>query len=376
VRFESFARHHGLDPDETRQRLIGAVSAVPGEVALLTGSLVEGLGNLRSDIDVYWVTDRPVETTFANALVCDMGAGVAADIEVFRPNGLRDLLSRFADIDTGPNRDVRRSATSFSLSELKLLHNLRIGIPLWGADGLEALQLALDSVALARTLLDLAHAHLDMLHSDILGALGAGEITTARHLLRAFRNHLAGALLAGLGETNPAEKWRPQKLTLARAAHGDIQLPGGRPLSEMVDEIENSDARIGTDDPYQVFRRLLAASWSILPWAETLLSGAAPRRGNRGSVQTRPSGGGRPLPALSLECRVGCDSRGVWLSALRSPQILYLGPLAHDLLPCFDGETSIAGAVRQLSQRSSASCDELRDGIQDFARVLEAYRLV
>jgi len=378
----TYLRHHGGDEGQ----LLTALAAVapPGEddIVYLSGSLIEGMGNHRSDLDVYCLladpSARPAEATFGDVAI-RLIEGLAVDIEMPPLAKVRDLMNRLAGFPSHTARDGRVSATAFSPGEIKLLHNLGVGRPLRGRERFEALRATLDPRALSRIGFDYASAYLDLLHADILGMIEVEQFEGARHLLRAYRMHLAGALLAACGETNPAEKWRSLKLRTLQAWCAGLALPGDQSLGAFVEGWFALDETIGQEPPAQSLGRLLHMTYALVPWALDRFYGGgvlAPEAARGIDAPARSEGSEPPLPALRLDCRLGRDGRGIWVTAIRSPDVLYINTLAHEAVLSFDGRTPALEARRRIAARSPAEPYELDGSITDLKAVLTDHALI
>ncbi|QOK99018.1 hypothetical protein HF909_21795 (plasmid) [Ralstonia pseudosolanacearum] len=87
----SFLGRHGLALPELGRELESRLSLKEGEWLFAAGSLVEGLGNDCSDLDVYIVTaDVERVETRSTSQALDLN-GVMVDIEVIRRNEIERL---------------------------------------------------------------------------------------------------------------------------------------------------------------------------------------------------------------------------------------------------------------------------------------------
>jgi hypothetical protein len=116
------AGEHVLD------RLLTSTSA--DEVLVVSGSLIEGLGNGRSDFDFFVLSDdRPLDVPVRMAF-----AGASwLDIEYVRPRVLKELAGKFDRADPKNVADV----LGLSRAELDRYYRLTIAVPVKGAYELE-----------------------------------------------------------------------------------------------------------------------------------------------------------------------------------------------------------------------------------------------
>ncbi|MFB8053506.1 PqqD family protein [Streptomyces rubiginosohelvolus] len=191
--------------------------------AFLSGSLVEGLGNETSDLDVFVIVDDKVAAPDAPAptVIRDvrMNADIRVDAEVWTLPALTTLAQAIEGTDLGDPQQV----ISFSQRGAALAHRLRVGIALDHAEELEALRSAFDFDKLAqiqafRFLLFYGNAA-----EDTTGAIAAGDYGTAQFTSRTALGHAADALLHAHGITTMSDKWRARRLQ----RHGDQRLIAG-----------------------------------------------------------------------------------------------------------------------------------------------------
>lgn len=352
-----------------------------GTVCYLAGSLIEGIGNTRSDIDVYAIADgSPRHATFADVVIGDY-KGVTLDIEFVASATIERLLDRLSQYPPDALRDHRVSATAFSFGELKVLHNLAIGHPILSESEFEELRQRCDEVALARVNFDRHQAYLGVLQDDALGFLEQGQLDAARCILRQMRSHLTGLLLAANGNTNPAEKWHFAALKRLGKSKKARILPHLATV-DVIDELRALDKAIGSQDPFMTFRRINHLSLALVPWGLRQFCDQAASASTSAACGRRPRAAGckrsdgRKLPPLTLDAMAGYDDGGIWISKLAHPKRLYLNPLAHELLLSFDGQTCVDEARKRLNQSQSDDACELAQSVEAFERVLRQHELI
>ncbi|SFG02023.1 hypothetical protein SAMN05518801_105230 [Novosphingobium sp. CF614] len=373
----AFLRFHRLEPDALLSGLAKQVAERADDVILLAGSLSEGLGNHRSDIDIYRViscelsTQDPVE-------ILDLGP-VAADVETVSQSRVRTLLARLDATDSDQTSDPRDAVAAFSDGDIKLLHQMRIGTTLLGETVWRPLHSAIDARRLARLLLDRAVAWLGVLQIDLLGFLESGDDDSARPLLRQFRTRLGAALLAALGETNPAEKWQIRLLERQAQTRPDLRLPGGQSLPDLIAKWRAMDEVIGSGRAGDAMRALQNLRFIIVPWAQRRFHAglALGEDGAQLPLSLMPADmTGDRLPPLRLDCQIQHDAQGLWVAKVAHAEMLYINPLAHELLLHFDGQSTRAAAAARLEAISDAPAFEIAQSISDFQMVLADRALI
>lgn len=221
-----FLADWGLRPED----LLSYVDALrPSESALLVGSIVEGLANPLSDIDLLLMGDGGLGSTFIQReLVSEETAtrlpgGQEIHLEYWHTDALDQLRGRLSStLEMINDTSQRRELSRLSESELRLLHRLRGGLVLANREVAEhwRAQLHLDSLPLYLVIHFIA-LHFVCREDAIAQVRYGGDALTALTMLRLASEHLAAAMIASTGETNHSRKWRPRLLTRERAGLGE-----------------------------------------------------------------------------------------------------------------------------------------------------------
>lgn len=377
-----YLRFHRVQESAWMAALDEVVADIPDGALALAGSLIEGIGNARSDIDVYLVAASPDDgrLSFGDAQVVAVG-GLVVDIEYVDPARLRRLTDTLARFPSDEVRNQRPSAVALTLAEIKILHNLRVARPVRGEDAWRETVRAIDARGLARLLFDFCAVSIDMTQEDAVGFLEAEDPESAIALLRMLRQHLAGALLAAFGETNPAEKWRSLKLRSLAQTHGALRLPGGRSVSGAVAFLRDADAAIGVESPVRMLTELLQLAHAVLPWGLARFeSGIAlddvPVDAAAEPVVTDADVHSPPLPALTHDTRIRRDAEGIWISRIGSARRIYINAIGHELLLHFDGRTQAGRAASYISAVAGLDREETDRCFRQFATVLSHERMI
>ncbi|UXY14938.1 hypothetical protein N8I74_16700 [Chitiniphilus purpureus] len=363
--------------------LLDETGACGDDVLYVTGSLVEGLGNLRSDIDVYLVTGRTFEARadFASVLIIPFEA-CPVDVEIVAPERIEALIGRLARFAPDHDVDPRRAATAFSAAELKLLHNLRQGVPLFGAPRLADWQARIVPRTLSRILFDLSQVYLGMLHLDILGQIEDGDAASAIQLIEQYRGHLIGALLAALGNTNPADKWRLRLLERLTAGRHAPDLPPGHDLPGLARQLRGFRvSRPSVLVAFEAFIALQRLAHVIVPWGQRRFADPAAQHLTGSSVPVQPQpalpGGDGVLPALSIELSLRfCGPDAYRLTPLDEHCAIEVNQQAYAILLCFDGKTTLNQAAGRLAAHSGVAPAVLAGAIDDLQQVLRGHALL
>jgi hypothetical protein len=381
---DTYYRRHQCDGPSVEAELIRLIGEIPRFCVCLSGSLIEGIGNGRSDLDAYVITDAPdpARYSFGNAQVAPIG-DIFVDIEFIHPEKLEKLIARAVGFSAQALRDQRCSAVALTPSEMKLLHNISIATPVEGEEFLRDLQGRIDVKVLSRLLFDYCSVLMDAVHQDVMGFIEANDADSAKSSLRIYRQHVAGAFLAALGETNPAEKWRSVKMRQARERKTGHVLPGGRTIEEVVECWFDLDSSIATEACTQSLMQLSMLGNAIIPWGLQRFVDGMPGVGavaNLREVSSMNSidrpGFDIPLPVIAYDCVVRRDEAGVWMSRFGSPKRLYLNQLGLETVLQFNGRKTMRGALNRLYEISDAPQVALERSVSDFHRILSSEKLV
>ena len=174
------------------------------ETAFLTGSLVEGFGNILSDLDILVIVSNKSDYV----LPPENSINKRVDVEVLE----------HAEVDSAVNHlnSMDISGKGFpgimTEDELTVLHRLCIGIPFFNPEKARTIQESIDCTVLAKYITIYFQAHFRRMVEDAVGALQSEDFTTAFFNARSAFGYAVDAYLAFRGETNIRAKWRVKKL--------------------------------------------------------------------------------------------------------------------------------------------------------------------
>lgn len=180
------------------------------EVLLAVGSLVEGWGTVKSDLDLIWITPRGEESLPPREHVTLVVGRCLVDLRVLRLSELEELLDRFETWAGLPWNLTH--AVKFSIQDRTLLHRL-IHCRLLHEDKDRPLASRKPSPAdLARLKLHVARQDARTIQVDMVGYRTVGDFRSLAFAAQALLGHAVDALLAGHQRTNPLVKWRSRML--------------------------------------------------------------------------------------------------------------------------------------------------------------------
>lgn len=210
-------------------------------VAFIGGSLVEGFGNARSDIDVISVgDDEPTVTSFPNSQiignehVIDVSSfeGTRVDSEIVSRRSVEKIISSV--------KDGIRNPGSITTTETTLLKNIYVGIPLFRVDEALEWRASLDWASWRSTLLRWCNLAYRGASEDAQGAIEAGNWWVAYYSSLYALDASIDALLISKGSMSMSGKWRMAYLSkfgldeTAREYWELFALKGGSPADAIM----------------------------------------------------------------------------------------------------------------------------------------------
>lgn len=207
-------------------------SKIPDSVklhgVLFSGAIAEGFGHRVSDIDIIVLGCDPVvdelvvSTVEYDETVCRLSSGHLLNITYIREQTLADIALKTLHLVSLLN-PARSGILWYTLSdaELRLMHDIKVGCPLYSPDLCEQVR--------AKLLVPLLHLYATVhyglraqqLFEDAETFAVTGEDETSRLMLHEAAQFLAASVLGGIGLTSVKPKWR---VKLLRANQAEIGL--------------------------------------------------------------------------------------------------------------------------------------------------------
>ena len=132
MNLEQFLARHKITLDDVLEKVTSSVDLVADDTLFVSGSLVEGIGNDQSDLDLHLITARQnIEFTACMTDVVVVVGDCVVDIRVVQRSEIDALLARFSNWAVAPRRP--RRSFEFVDDERKLLYRLKLGRALYGA---------------------------------------------------------------------------------------------------------------------------------------------------------------------------------------------------------------------------------------------------
>lgn len=192
--------------DRIRAVLRMKAQILPDDLVFLGGSRVSGLGNDRSDIDVFILTERKEAGLVSSRLLPISDEELPLDVEIWSLHDVRELIGRLCSLVADGGKD-HRAFMQLLDEEREFLHDLSVGLPVQN-DGLlaELKSLipsgSLQSLSLARAVLGITNSQI-----DLMGLLVAGDWQGSAVAGQRIVEFAMLALLSTTGCTHPGGKW-------------------------------------------------------------------------------------------------------------------------------------------------------------------------
>lgn len=221
----------------------------PQDIVVISGSRIEGLGNRRSDIDVFLIFATDLDRLFRGPRAFVLEAEETyLDYESYALEEVRDVASRLNRLSP----DAFEAIRSLTLTDLDFYYRMAIAQPCANEQGFRALQADFTKETLARLL----HVWTGLRSATELHC--THELWTANRVEAAFlaaSDAVAWAVdsfLALHGEAFPSLKWRFEKLQRVFGATSDVYLKawdlkslGTREISGYIAEVTQFCEELG-----------------------------------------------------------------------------------------------------------------------------------
>jgi hypothetical protein len=320
------------------------------DILLAVGSLAEGLGTRKSDVDLVLVSPRE---EFAHASPDEVLSWVAGkcivDMRILPLPQVASLLARLESWSQSAWTVTR--AADFTANELLLLHRLSAGKLLWPGSG------EVDHVAgykpargnIARLKLHVARHMARTVQVDMVGYRDAGDHRSLVFAAQELLGHAVDGLLAGFQLTNPTPKWRSRLLdTLPADWERRLVLrPTGLTANQLVWQLHRAPEAPTEKSSLDHACRIATFARAAFMWAECELIGGSCTAKQR---YTWPNMGYRrddaPLPCLELDVDFCLTETGVAVARLNElGETLQMSFKDFTLMLLFDSTTTAREAA-------------------------------
>jgi len=333
-----------------------------GDVLLAVGSLAEGLGNSKSDLDLLLLTPRGKSSLASEDHAMLVAGRCLVDVRILRLAEIDELLARFENWSQLAWNVTH--AVKFTLEERTLLHRLLHGHLLHKGDK-EQLTARIPRLAdLARLKLHVARQASRTVQVDMAGYREARDFGTLVFAAQDLLGHATDALLAGYHLTNPISKWR-NRLLQAVPPEWESSLgirPTGLTAARHVWRLHRAPERPDERPALEHAFRITTFARAVFMWAENrLLRGATAQRKPLAWSGMERDPDEPPLPCLDLDVDFFLADGHVTIARLNEfDETLRMSPREFALALLFDGATTrreaeqFFGAGRRGRVQSSA----------------------
>jgi len=197
--------------------------------AWVSGSLVEGLGNPSSDVDIFVAQLGETPSSICvtrqaqdHGIYASVEGDVRYDVEFWSTMDIERLAAKLDDL---PIDDPNRNNLHFlSYWETEFVHRLLVGVPIVHESRVVALRDRFNASRFARFLMDTAVRRADDAFDDAVGMLNVGQLRASALRVRDAIGFSVDALLYAHGTTNDKTKFRLHKLErMVSNGHAQMQ---------------------------------------------------------------------------------------------------------------------------------------------------------
>lgn len=272
---KSYLQRHGLSTSHLVEVSESQLGLTGGDVLCAIGSLVEDLGNGRSDVDLLLITDRTnIATTYPSVAVLPLGS-LYIDVYILDTSTAEALVGRLA-VFAGASGDPR-DAGEFGHGELKLLHRMIHAEILCGFRAYQRLVYSISIESLVRQRIQNALHECKCLALDLLGMESDEDWPSMTMASSLMLDYSVEALLAGHGLTNPVVKWRMKLLQRLPQDWSEV-LPGIRYSTDAI----NTYIELRRHPQVLTGDKVVAHCLSVASYCRAILCWASWRMENNG----------------------------------------------------------------------------------------------
>lgn len=341
----------GLTVEVLRAAVASKLALLPDDLLLACGSVVEGLGNAKSDVDLMLITrrDDPRRDLEREQLLA-IGANWV-DVRVHSRQSVDRLLDRLAA--WAVQTDNPRLAKAFGYDDQKILHRLFHGLALAGTSEWRTLTERMPANALARHMVDWSLYFAETHQLDLAGFASENDAPSMRHAARLLLGHCLDICLALHGLTHPNTKWRARMLQQLQPDWERV-LPGrdsGLSALLLWLRLESFEERSVVAQCHHIctFARRVLPIARVTPVPRWRWN--APTR--QSSVVAESAWTARRLPLLDLDIAVRSKDDAFEVFRLSSGrEIFRLNTEQYAALTYFDGLTTYAEAAAWTSEQA------------------------
>jgi|SRR6266404_2513021 len=332
----------GTKPSSVVAEVAATIGLADDDALLAVGSLVEGLGNSKSDLDLLLITSRCDGVSSVQDSAALIVGGCIADLRIMRTVELEELLNRLDHWSRLPWEVTH--AVKFTLEERTLMHRLLHGQVLHKDKRNRVAERTPSLVELARLKLHFARQMSRTIQVDMVGYRETGDYASLVFAAQELLGHAVDALLAGYNITNPLIKWRSRLLDLVPSNWERFLTvqPTGLTASQRVWRLHRAPETPDSKLALEHAQRITTFARAVFVWAELRLVKAEVV--NERPTISNPSkrkASDLPLPRLDFDVDFLLAEEKVIIARLNEFGVsLELSPREFALTLLFDGITT------------------------------------
>jgi hypothetical protein len=335
-----------------------AVGLEPDDVLLAVGSLAEGLGNTKSDLDLLLVIAR---NSGAQNVPLVLGKCLF-DIEVMPVMTLEDIVRRFTSWLAQPWNPAQGSG--IRPEERQLLHRLLHSWVLFAGLNDRVAALTPSKPDLARLKLHVARHLARATQVDMAGYFHARDYPSLVFASQDLLGHAADGLAAGHRLTNPTAKWRSRMLNALPTTWEESlrHRPTGLSALQLFWSLHRAPQYPQAVEAVRHALRIATFARAAFAWAERqLVAGSLESSRTFRWACVRGAADETPLPQLGVDIDFSQQNGELRIARLNEfAESLQLSATEFDVTLLFDGITTAREAQRALSGSAS---DQLEPGL-------------
>ncbi|HWO26748.1 MAG TPA: hypothetical protein VNO30_48800 [Kofleriaceae bacterium] len=273
MNMSEFLSRKGVDLPSVVTGVEAAVGLHADDVLLGVGSIVEGLGNSKSDIDLLLITARDQRELPSRDELGLVISRCLIDLRILRTSWIDEVIGRLRRC--GQARWAVTHPVTFTPDERSLLHRLLHGRVLNGVRQAQIEARMPPRADLARLKLQVARQMGRTIQVDMVGYWESGDYRSLVFAAQELLGHAVDALTAGYGLTNPTPKWRHRLLDLLPAswAHALVLRPTQASASQQYWRLHRAPAEPDERTALEHAFRIATFTRAVFAWAEGHLVG-------------------------------------------------------------------------------------------------------
>jgi hypothetical protein len=265
-----FLSRRGTDVISVIESVKNTIGLGPKDLLLAVGSIVEGLGTNKSDLDLFLISQRTIPAQDSRTMVVGK---CLIDLRLVSLSGYVALCSRVEDWSRAQWNVTQ--AVKFSLDNRTLLHRALHGRVLYNGSANDIALPMPQNSTLALLKLNVARQMARTIQVDMVGYCEIGDYRSLCFAAQELLGQVVDALCAGHLLTNPLLKWRSRMLDRLPVdwERSLTMRPSGVPASEFVWRLHCGPEVPDEKSSVEFALRITTFARVVFSWAELHLIG-------------------------------------------------------------------------------------------------------